>query len=65
MRDHWKEDAWDMHDLGTDGGLDGLSESGALPTRNFREGTFEGAEKITGTTMRDTILIDREGCYAC
>ena len=65
MRDNWKDKAWDMHDLGTDGGLDGLSESGALPTRNFREGTFEGADKITGTTMRDTILIDREGCYAC
>ena len=65
MRDNWKEKMWGMYDLGTDGGLEGLSEIGALPTRNFREGQFEGAHKITGTTMRDTILIDREGCYAC
>ncbi|MBC7317517.1 MAG: aldehyde ferredoxin oxidoreductase, partial [Chloroflexi bacterium] len=35
------------------------------PTRNFQDGQFEGAQKITGTTMRDTILTGREGCYAC
>jgi len=65
MRDHWKEKSWDLHDLGTPGGLLDLHEAGALPTRNFQDGQFEGAEKITGTTMRDTILIGREGCYAC
>lgn len=65
LRDHWKEKSWGMHDLGTDGGLLDLSEIGALPTRNFQDGRFEGAEKITGTTMRDTILTGREGCFAC
>ena len=65
MRDNWKDKAWGMHDLGTNGGLSGLNEIGALPTRNFQDGQFEGAEKITGTTMRDTILIDRGGCFAC
>jgi aldehyde:ferredoxin oxidoreductase len=65
MRDHWKEKSWGMYDLGTNGGLLDLSEIGALPTRNFQDGRFEGAEKITGTTMRDTILKGREGCYAC
>jgi len=65
MRDNWKDKAWGMHDLGTDGGLKDLSEIGALPTRNFQDGQFDGADKITGTAMRDTILIDREGCYAC
>jgi len=54
-----------LHDTGTDGGLLDLSEQGALPTRNFQDGQFAGADKITGATMRDTILIDREGCYAC
>ena len=48
MVEHWKEKAWGMHDLGTDGGLEGLSEFGALPTRNFQDGQFEGADKITG-----------------
>jgi len=65
MSDNWKEKAWGMHDLGTDGGLEGLSEFGALPTRNFQDGQFEGAHKITGTTLRDTIMIDRDHCYAC
>jgi len=65
LRDNWKEKSWGMHDLGTNGGLLDLSEIGALPTRNFQDGRFEGAEKITGTTMRDTILTGREGCYAC
>ena len=65
MRDNWKDKAWGLYDTGTDGGLVDLSEFGALPTRNLQDGQFEGAEKITGATMRDTILKDREGCYAC
>jgi aldehyde:ferredoxin oxidoreductase len=39
--------------------------AGGLPTFNFQEGSFEGADKITGTTMRDTILVKRDTCYAC
>ena len=54
-----------MQDVGTAGGVMGLSNGGGLPTRNFKEGTFEGAEAISGQTMRDTILIDRGTCYAC
>lgn len=54
-----------FQDTGTSGGLLGLDEAGGLPTRNFREGTFEGAEAISGQRMRDTILINRKGCYAC
>ncbi|WP_313347074.1 aldehyde ferredoxin oxidoreductase family protein [Sedimentibacter sp.] len=40
-------------------------KAGMLPTRNFSEGTFEGAEKISGETMAETILKKREGCYSC
>jgi aldehyde:ferredoxin oxidoreductase len=65
MTDTWKEKAWGMHELGTSGGLTGLSQVGALPTRNFQDGQFAGAEKIGGEAMRDTILVDRGGCYAC
>ncbi|MBN2500693.1 MAG: hypothetical protein JXB38_07955, partial [Anaerolineales bacterium] len=37
-----------------------------LPTKNFQQGTFEGGwEEITGTRMTETILIDRDNCYAC
>ena len=55
----------DWHELGTARGVLGLNASGILPTRNFREGQFEGAEDISGQRMRDTILLEREGCYAC
>lgn len=65
MTENWKEKAWGMHDMGTNGGLEGLSAIGALPTRNFQDGQFEGAAKIGGAALRDTITIDREGCYAC
>jgi len=56
---------WHFHDVGTAGGLRALSMAGGLPTFNFQEGSFDGNEKITGTTMRDTILIKRDTCYAC
>jgi aldehyde:ferredoxin oxidoreductase len=65
MSEHWEGMSASMHDLGTTGIVLGNNAAGGLPTRNFREGTFEGAEDISGQKMRDTILIDREGCYAC
>lgn len=43
----------------------GLQQGGILPTRNFQEGRFEGAEKISGETMTDTILERPKGCYSC
>ncbi len=54
-----------MQDHGTDGGLVDLSAGGILPTRNFKYGQFDEAEKITGATMTETILVDRPTCYAC
>lgn len=51
---------------GTDGDLVGFHEIGFLPTKNWQTGWFpEGAEKITGTTMTETILAKRDTCYAC
>lgn len=33
-----------------------INEAGGLPTRNFREGQFAGASKISGEAQHDTIL---------
>ena len=41
------------------------NESGGLPTRNWGSGVFDGWEKISGETMADTILKERDTCYAC
>jgi aldehyde:ferredoxin oxidoreductase len=38
---------------------------GTLPTRNYTEGQFEGAEAISGEKMAETILKGRDTCYAC
>lgn len=51
--------------LGTPKGVVPVSRSGILPTHNFRGGTFEGAERISGERMRDTILIKNDTCYSC
>jgi len=54
-----------FREYGTPGLVAGLNTLGILPTRNFREGVFEGAEKINGQTLHDTILKEAETCYAC
>ncbi|KPV62411.1 MAG: Tungsten-containing aldehyde ferredoxin oxidoreductase [Candidatus Bathyarchaeota archaeon BA1] len=42
-----------------------LNADGILPTRNFNEGTFGEAERISGEEMKNTIVVDSEGCFAC
>lgn len=54
-----------FQEFGTAGGVPGLSASGGLPTRNFREGSFEGADAISGRTMTETILTKTGTCYSC
>jgi aldehyde:ferredoxin oxidoreductase len=38
---------------------------GTLPTRNYNEGQFEGCEPISGEKMAETVLKERDTCYAC
>lgn len=40
-------------------------EDGGLPTRNWSSGTFENTLAIDGVTMAETILKERDTCYAC
>jgi aldehyde:ferredoxin oxidoreductase len=52
---------------GTDVLVNILNEAGGLPTKNFRMGQFEGADKISGETMYDTIMSRKgdptHGCH--
>ncbi len=45
-----------------------INEAGGLPTKNFRTGRFDGANKISGETMYDTIVArggkPTHGCHA-
>lgn len=54
-----------LRKLGTDGQLEPLNGTGRLPTQAFRRGTFQGAEKIGGETMRNTILKGIATCPSC
>ncbi len=54
-----------LYDAGTPGLLTGLDAGGMLPTRNFREGTFEGVAGIGWDTYEKEILVARKGCFAC
>ncbi len=38
---------------------------GALPTRNFQESQFEGAENISGEALADNYLVKNAACWAC
>jgi aldehyde:ferredoxin oxidoreductase len=39
--------------------------AGALPTRNFSRGQFEGVEMISGEALTDTHLLKRRACFGC
>ena len=54
-----------MSKNGTAGGLMGFNAIGNLPTRNFKYGQFEGAEKISGDAINEQVLIKRGTCFAC
>jgi aldehyde:ferredoxin oxidoreductase len=41
------------------------NKAGGLPTRNWSSGTMEAAEAISGQRMADSILKNRDTCFAC
>lgn len=65
MRDNYETSLGTMQEMGTARAVSILNSAGGLPTRNFQTGSFEGHETLTGRYMTDTILVDRESCYAC
>jgi aldehyde:ferredoxin oxidoreductase len=66
----WFKDAYDpegdrFHLHGTPGGIPALELDGILPTHNFRDGSFEHFNAISGQTMSNTILTKRGTCFSC
>ena len=51
--------------LGTASNVLFLNHLGSLPTRNFRETTFEGADKISGETLNRHYLERVVACSSC
>ncbi len=50
---------------GTPEGVAYLNEMGILPTQNFKRGTFEKYESLTGELLYDDYMIKRDTCTAC
>src|SRR3990170_2062921 len=64
FREHYDRSKDRFHTLGSASALLALEASGILPTRNFRDGSFEHARAISGQKMAETILVNRGTCYA-
>lgn len=60
--DERTQEAWKY---GTSGGVPTLCEMGILPTKNFQQGVFDGAEAISGARMFETILVGPDTCMGC
>lgn len=59
------EEGQEFGKYGTPGGVLGLNETGILPTENFRRGEFDGAEDISGETLYDEYITERDTCAGC
>ena len=55
-----------FRDLGSSLTISVVQESGILPTRNFQEGVFEGADRISGQRLKEEFRVRRPAsCYRC
>ena len=50
---------------GTSGGIDNYEKIGNFPIKNWREGRWAGAGKISGVAMHNTVLSGRRACLLC
>lgn len=55
-----------LHNYGTNGGMMAFHEMGDVPIKNWTRGSWEeGAEKVSGPTMTETILTGTYACRGC
>ncbi len=65
-KDHLEESVvYGYHLDGTAGDVPYMQADGGLPTHNFDSGVFDGYEAISGQVMTQTILKERDTCFAC
>ncbi|MBA7660402.1 hypothetical protein ES703_68404 [subsurface metagenome] len=64
--EHFKEsNVYNLGIHGTANIVEPQNNMGGLPTRNWSSGVFEGYEALTGATMSNTILKERDTCFGC
>jgi aldehyde:ferredoxin oxidoreductase len=60
-----REEDTTLTELGTPGVLMPLHLGGGLPTHNFRQGHFAGAERLSAQALNAGPLAGRDSCFAC
>ena len=63
--DTYKGDPPPLRIYGTAATITGTQTVGALPTRNFQQGTFEKWEAINGQALTEKYLVRHKSCYSC
>ena len=54
-----------IHNYGTGAEMDAGAASGNLPYHNFRDGNFPNVDAISSKTVKKTVSIGMDTCYAC
>jgi aldehyde:ferredoxin oxidoreductase len=53
------------NELGTAGVVDYVDYLGSMPKRYYQSGVMEGIDKVSGSTIAETILVGKKACHAC
>ena len=54
-----------LSDLGSAGAGDYLDYLGEMPKKYFSAGVLEGSNKVSGSSVAETILVGKKACHAC
>jgi aldehyde:ferredoxin oxidoreductase len=54
-----------VHRFGTAGLVSLMQPMGRFPTQNFRYGSFDGFQEISGETLREEHIVRDMGCFNC
>lgn len=54
-----------LPEYGTAGLLNIINYFGLLATKNFQQGTFAGADAVSGEALADRLLVRKKPCFAC
>jgi len=57
--------ASNLHNYGTGAVMDAFAATGNLPYHNFRDGDFPNPEALDAKTVRKTVSVGMETCFAC
>lgn len=54
-----------LNELGTASVADYVDYLGSMPKRYFQSGVMEGVDRVSGSTIAETILVGKSACHGC